>query len=790
MAATQFEFISLPAKAKQALDDIGHALSSSLLLLDDPFAVIIRQAYGIDAFYQTFQPINVLPLHIQPHSLTTVQSLHGQDSKQVADHGDGWDEWQWDEKSQSSAAEPLAPITSTSASSSNSATPLSPPITVLLSGAVTVELASHVASVVAAVRSSALFVSSQLFVYCALSSQSQEAAGLLSYAELHSRLPSPSSVHHLPLTYSTLLPSVFFVPSLSSHSFTGLTREAETAADALPSLSSLVKGRVADADKKTKLYSSGLRSSHTKADSSVSSISAALTSLLTHLHLQPDVFSSGRLGHGVALTLTDALARRSHSNSAGGATKRAKAARSSSDSHPEQHKPWQTASVVLVDRMHDMASACSHSTHVLDHMYYTQRRVDEEAATVPSTGTLYSAVNALHHSEDKDCNMLLGALVNETLPAALRIASRLLVSSSTAQASKGKRKGDVSVTQLAEQMKQMEGDMGSMCTHYGLYQLTKALVRAEADEVVGAADDGAGSIGDQWRQLQSLERVCLSSLPSTDSTSADSLLATLMDLLQSPPTAARRSLPLLPLLSLSCFVFSALGDLPLSASHEQHFRDALLHRVKTEQARDETVARLVGSGADAESFVDRSLTLLQQMRYARATFSSSQLSNITVSDDGEPRVEPFVARLLSLCLDPAQSAADLEHHHSAELSTFEQLRVGAKDTLRAAPFNVQHSLSSFLSRGSSVVNKVTSSLSSSMAGAAAGASHPSRHTTLIFVVLGDMSWLEVSSMLRVAALYPACNVLIGCTGIADAEEMAWKTFGPSVAAAVAAADVR
>ena len=455
---------------------------------------------------------------------------------------------------------------------------------------------------------------------------------------------------------------------------------------------------------------------------------------------------------------------------------------------------WQTASVVLVDRLHDMAAVCSHSSHVLDRIYYTQRRV-ADAPSLPSpamfTSALYTTINALHHSGDKECAMLLNALVSEPLPSALRIASRLLASSSPAEPSTGKRKGDVSITKLQEQVAQMQANTASMCAHQGLYQMTSAIVRAEADESESNAND-------RWRQLQSLERVCLSSLPSGESAqSSDSPVAALVDLLQPPSSAAAsRSLPLLPLLALSAFVFSALGDLPLSASDEAQYRAALVRRVQHDRANDEVVARLIGSADNAESFVTRTVTLLQQMRYARATFSSSQLSNLLVASSDEPRTEPFVSRLLSLCLDSAQSAADLEHHHSAELSTFDQLRLGARESLKAAAAlrdsavsgggkaakaaNVQQSLSSFLSIGSSVVNKMTSSLSSSMAGGSTGSSnvHPSQHSTLLFIVLGDVSWLEVSDMLRVAALHPACNVLIGCTGVADAEEMAWKTFAP------------
>jgi len=809
MAAAQFEFISLAEKAKQALDGISHSLSSSLLLVDDPSATIIRHSYGLAAFYRTFQPLNVLPIDVELHELAATQALQahrGEDSgnKQAAENGDGWDEWQWDEKSEAAATAP--PNSSTSASASSSSPTVSPAVTVLLGGFVTASLVSHISAVIATLRSSQPFASSRLYVYSALSSQSHEAAGLPSYATIESKLPAASSVHQLPLTYSLLLPSVFFLPSTSPLAFTTARGDAETAADVLPSLSSfssLVKGRPAEDAKRAKHNnrveggSSGTPPTPSSTgSSSISCISAALTSLLTHLRVRPDVCSSGRVGHEVGQRVKDAVARHitslSSTQSRTGARK-GKAAGSSPESSHEQQQGWQTASVVLVDRLHDVTAACSHSAHVLDHMYFTERRASGAASAAPSTSTLYSAVNALHHTGDKDCTMLLNALVNEPLPAVLRIASRLLASSSAAEPSKGRRKGDVDVSKLREQVAQMKADVGSMCAHHGLYEMTKAIVRAESDDVDDGGDEQAGSVSDHWRQMQSLERVCLSSLPSPDSTSSESPLATLLDLLQSS-SAAARSLPLLPLLSLSSFLFSALGDLPLSDAHERQYRDALLHRVQTDVGRDELVARLVGGAGDAELFVDRTLTLLQQMRYARATFSSPQLSSLLVSDADEPRVEPFVARLLSLCLDPSQSASDLEQHHSTEPSAFDQLRQGAKESIKAAAAlrsRGSDSVSSFLSLGSSVVNKMTSSLSSSMAGGSTAASHPSQHSTLLLMVLGDVSWLEVSAMLRVAALHPACNVLIGCTGIADAEEMAWKTFAsPSAAATVPAKEAR
>ena len=826
MAATEFEFVSLAEKAKQALDGINHALSSSLLLVDDPFALIIRHSYGLDAFYRTFQPLNVLhidaelPTAIDAYSLQVDSDDTHAGKQHAAENGDGWDEWQWDEKTEAAAASSTSTATSSSASS-NSVSSASPPVTVLLSGSLTPPVVSKLASVIASLRSAASFASSRLYVYSAVSSHSHVSAGLSSYSAIEALLPSPCSVHHLPLTYSLLLPSVFFIPSASSLSFTGAQHEAETAStDVLPSLSSLsslVKGRPATAvpvaaavghnaktankqHGSTTSSSSSATSHSSSASSSVSSISAALSSLLIHLRLRPDVFSSGRVGHQVGETVTDAVTQHLQSiSSASSSTNKGKAgSRLAGVAQQQQQQPqsWQVASVVLVDRMHDMAAVCSHTSHVLDHIYYTQRRTAEAVSHPISTSAFYTAVNALHHSGDKDCMMLLNALVNEPLPSALRIASRLVASASP-EPSAGRRKGDVSVTKLREQVQQMEGNMGSLCAHHGLYQMTSALVRAEDDAAESDGDDAASSASDRWRQLQSLERVCLSSLPSGGSaTSSDSPVATLVDLLQSPSTAtASRSLPLLPLLSLSSFVFSVLGDMPLSASDEQQYRAALLRRVQLDRAHDELVARLVGGADDVEPFVERVMTLLQQMRYARATFSATQLSNLLALNSDEPRVEPFVGRLLSLCLDPSQSAADLEHHQqSAELSTFDQLKLGAKDTLKAAAAlrgrgvdsaNVQQSLSSFLSLGSSVVNKMTSSLSSSMAGGSTAApSHPSQHSTLLFVVLGDVSWLEGSEMLRVAALHPACNVLIGCTGVADAEEMAWKTFAaPSAAAA-------
>ena len=819
MAAPQFEFVSLADKAKQALDGISHTLSSSLLLLDDSFALVIRHSYGLAAFYRNFQPLNVLSVDIEPLSLLPLHSLHadgGEDSDSkhaAADKGDGWDEWQWEEKSEAVAS------TATSATASNPKASASPPaVTVLLSSAITPSLVSHIASVITTLRCSAPFRSSPLYVYSALSSQWHDAAGLSSYAAIEALLPSPASVLHLPLPYSLLLPTLFFLPSLSSLAPIPASTEAETAADvlpSLPSLSSLVKARAADGAKRTtgrhggSARSLGQSSGTFPASSSASHISAVLTSLLMQLRLQPEVFSSGRLGHSVGQALHDSITRHLHTISSGNASRTAvksgKAGSSSSDAlRSEQPHGWQTASVVLVDRIHDMAAVCAHTTHVLDRMFYAERRTREEPASdVLSVSAFHTAVNTLHHSGDKDCSMLLNALVNESLPSVLRVASRLLASSSTAEQSRGRRKGDVDVSQVSEQVKQMEENTGSMAAHHGLYRMTRALVRAESEEAdAGGADSG---ISEQWRQLQSLERICLSSLPSANSTPSESPLSALVELLQSP-SASARSVPLLPLLALSSFLFSALGDVSLSATQEQQYRDALLHRVRADHSRDEMVARLVGIEGDVESFVSRSLTLLQQMRYARATFSSPQLSAISVSDESEG--EPFVARLLNLCLDPAQSAADLEHHHNTELSAFDQLRQGAKESLKAAAAlrtrpsggssgsgsgraagndNVHQSLSSFLSLGSSVVNKVTSSLSSSMAAGSSDASHPSQQSTVVLVVLGDVSWLEVTAMLRVAALYPACNVLIGCTGIADPEEMAWKTFGPPSATCVGTA---
>ena len=808
MAAAHFEFVSLAEKARQALDGIHHALTASVLLLDEPFAVIIRHSYGLAAFYRAFQPLNVLPIDVEPHTIIALQTLHARrgddhDSKQAEDGGEGWDDWQWDEKGGEAAA-----AVSSSVSALSSTATVSPTVTLLISGYITPSVVSHIASVVTSLRSSAAFTTSLLYVYSALSSQSHEAAGLSSFAAIKSQLPPSSSVQHLPLVYSLLLPSVFFLPSVSSLPFSAVGQAAaDTAADVLPSLSSLsslVKGRSVEDGKKPKQPITGSTSipaaPSSAAASSVPSISAALTSMLTHLRLRPAVYSSGRVGHEVGQRVKEAVARHWHNISGGegrGSSRKGKASSSSSSSSimtEQQQQAWQAASVVLVDRMHDMAAVCAHTAHVLDHVYHTERRRSETVSSPSlSTSTLYAAVNALHHSGDKDCSMLLNALVSESLPAALRIASRLLVAALPAVPSQGRQKGEASVAKLKEQVRQMEADPGSLCAHHGLYEMTSALVRAEDDEGEG---DGANRVSNWWRQLQSLERVCLSSLPSGEAASSDSPLAPLIDLLQSPSTAAL-SLPLLPLLSLAAFQFSALGDLPLPATDERQFRDALLHRVQADRAHDELVARLLGSDGDADSFVEHSMTLLQQMRYARATFSSSQLSgSLVVSNADEPRVEPFVARLLSLCLDPAQSAADLEQHHSTttELSTFDQLRLGAKESLKAAAAlssrasDSAAAVSSFLSLGSSVVNKVTSSLSSSMAGGGSSApSHPSHHSTLVFFVLGDVSWLEVSAMLRVAALHPQCNVLIGCTGVADAEEMAWKTFASPAAAAAAAA---
>ena len=811
-AAAPFEFISLREKAAQALDAISHALTACLLLLDDPFALIIRHSYGLDKFYRTFQPLNVLPLDIDLHSLTPTHALQADtgdeaDIKHGADSGDGWDEWKWEDKSEAVTAPSASNLTSGSVSS-NSAT-LCPAISVLVSSFLTPPLIAHIASAVATLRSSSPFAASSLFVFSGHSSQSHEAAGLSPYASIEAQLPAHSSVNHLPLSFSLLLPSVFFLPSQSSLSFTSAGRDAETAADVLPSLSSLsklVKGRSVEEAKKAK-HGSGPTSIPTSlpsiaASSSILSISAALISLLINLRVRPDVFSSGQVGHEVGQRVKNGLPRHLHSTEDRAGNKRAKTRGSSVDASREQQQQqaWQTASVVLVDRVHDMA-VCSHTTHVLDRMYYTLRREEGAGSRVLSTSTLYAAINALHHRDDKECTMLLNALVNEPLPVVLRTASRLLASSSTAEASRGRRKGDVDVTKLREQVAQMEADIASRCAHDGLYQMTRAIVRAEGDDIEADVNDEAGRMNEQWLQLQSLERVCLSSLPGAGSTSSDSPLAPLVDLLQSP-SAAARSLPLLSLLSLSSFLFSALGDIPLSDTHERQYRDALLQRVRADQSRNELVAQLAGSSGDAESFANRSVTLLQQMRYARATFSSSQLSANEGSDENESRIEPFVARLLSLCLDPAQSAADLEHH-ATELSTFDQMRLGARESLKAAALrnrgggndsaaaapvatgNVHPSLSSFLSLGSSVVNKMTSSLSSSMAGGSSAASHPSQHSTLVLMVLGDVSWSEVSAMLRVAALHPACNVLIGCTGIADAEEMAWKTFAPPAASTAA-----
>ena len=824
MAAAEYQYVNLADRAKQTLDGITHNLASSLLLLDDSFALIVRHSYGLAAFYHTFQPLNVLPLDIHPHSLTALHSLHDEKKEEGADkrkgeQGDGWDEWQWDEKSEAAAASSdgnsKPQPQSTSASVSSLSATVSPAVTVLLSGFVTPSIVDRISCLLATLRSSAPFTSSRLHVFSAQSGQAHESAGWSSYSAIESKLPPDSSLQHLPLTYSLLLPSVFFLPSVSPLSFTAAPQSSEAAADVLPSLaslSSLVKSRASVEVHKLSGHGSHVpavqatgAAKSSSAQPALDSLSAALTSLLISLHLRPDVFSSGRVGQHVGQRVREDVARHIQRVSSDTAPARGKTANSASAApRSAQHQAWQSASVVLVDRIHDMASVCSHTSHVLDHMYYTQRRTDELNPTPLPASTLFNTVNALHHSGDKECGMLLNALVNEPLPAALRIASRLLASSS-ADTSRGRRKGDVDIHRLGEQVRDMEQVCSRIGAHHGLYEISRALVQAESDGSDLEGDSQAGATNARWRQLQSLERVCLSALPSPDSSSSDTPLAALVDLLQSH--SATRTLTLLPLLSLSSFLFSALGDLPLSEEHEQQYRQALLHRVAADlRAGDELAAKLVGNDGTADSFVSRSMTLLQQMRYARSTFSSSQLSSVVESNEGEPRVAPFVARLLSLCLDPAQSVADLHHHfQSTELSAFDQLRRGAKDSLKAATSaalrsragdsaalsgssagNVQQSLSSFLSLGSSVVKGVTSSLSSSKAGASSSASHPTQHSTLVYIVLGDISWLEVSNLLRVAAQYPASNVLIGCTGIADAEEMAWKTFAPDAAASPAA----
>ena len=252
MAATEFEFISLSEKAKQSLDGISHALSSSLLLVDDPFALIIRHSYGLAAFYRTFQPLNILPLDVElPLAIAaqTLQADSGDDksSKQATENGDGWDEWQWDEKNESNET-PAATFRTIvhSAAATATAARVCPQITVLLSGSLTPPVLTKLVSVITSLRSTASFASSQLHVYSAVTSQSHVSAGLPTYSATEAQLPSPCSVHHLPLTYSLLLPSVFFIPALSSLSFTGARQETEVApADVLPSLSSLsslVKG--------------------------------------------------------------------------------------------------------------------------------------------------------------------------------------------------------------------------------------------------------------------------------------------------------------------------------------------------------------------------------------------------------------------------------------------------------------------------------------------------------------------------------------------------------------------
>ena len=98
MAAAEYLHVSLAEHAKQALDGISDSLSSSLLLLDDSFAFSLRHSYGLAAFYRTFQPLNVLPLDIDPHLLRALHTLHTErkdkndlSDKHAGEQGDGWD---------------------------------------------------------------------------------------------------------------------------------------------------------------------------------------------------------------------------------------------------------------------------------------------------------------------------------------------------------------------------------------------------------------------------------------------------------------------------------------------------------------------------------------------------------------------------------------------------------------------------------------------------------------------------------------------------------------------------
>jgi hypothetical protein len=182
-------------------------------------------------------------------------------------------------------------------------------------------------------------------------------------------------------------------------------------------------------------------------------------------------------------------------------------------------------------------------------------------------------------------------------------------------------------------------------------------------------------------------------------------------------------------------------------------------------------------------------TLTEVMRALRACLSCRRV---------EQTVDSFLARLLSACLNPSQPVEDLEFHRPASASaadastTFQQLRAGAselkqqiKQTVNAAiaqpQQSSQQSISSILSIGSSVVNRVTSSLHSSISAAQAAsnvsAPHPSHRSTLLLLVMGEMSWKEVNALLSVAASHPQCNVVIGCTGLANAEDVARKTLG-------------